>query len=113
MRNVPITMAEYHIYSHFRDIFAYFGQNGCHGNAPLSLVYESVTDEFPDRTNPISKANSLLCMDVLHTTEVMAIFVISLPILAKIWFPWQRPLDPCNQKCLLWIGRPRKTPCYK
>ena len=32
------------------------------------------------------------------------------PILAKIWLPWQRPLDPCNQKCLLWIGRPRKPP---
>ena len=26
----------------------------------------------------------------------------------KIWVPWQRPLDHCNQKCLLWIGRPRK-----
>jgi len=34
---------------------------GCHGNAPLSLVYgsvTSVTDEFPDGTNPISKPNS-------------------------------------------------------
>jgi len=30
--------------------------------------------------------------------------------LAKIWLPWQRPLVPCNQKCLLWIGRPRKLP---
>jgi len=29
-------------------------------------------------------------------------------ILTKIWLPWQRSLDPCNQKCLLWIGRPRK-----
>jgi len=27
----------------------------------------------------------------LHTTEVMAIFVIFWPILAKIWLPWQRP----------------------
>ena len=34
-----------------------------------------------------------LCMDMLHTTEVMAIFVIFLPILAKLWLPWQRPLD--------------------
>jgi len=50
------------------------------------------------------------CMDMLHTTEVMAIFVIFWPILAKIWWPWQRPLEPCNQKCLLWIGRPRKPP---
>jgi len=34
------------------------------------------------------------------------------PILAyfnkKNWLPQQRPLDPCNQKCHLWIGRPRK-----
>jgi len=49
-------------------------------------------------------------MDVLHTTEVMAIFEIFLSILAKIWLPWQCPLDPCNQKCLIWIGRPRKPP---
>ena len=42
------------------------------------------------------------------TTDVMAIFVIFWPILAKIWLPCQRLLDPCNQKCLLWIGRPRK-----
>ena len=47
-------------------------------------------------------------MDLLLTTEVMAIFVIFWPILAKIWLPWQRPLDPCNQKCLPWIGQPRK-----
>ena len=32
------------------------------------------------------------------------------PILAKNWLPWQRPLDPCNQKRLLWIGRPWKPP---
>jgi len=32
-------------------------------------------------------------MDVSLTTEVMAIFVIFWPILAKIWLPWQRPLD--------------------
>ena len=44
------------------------------------------------------------------TTEVMAIFLIFWPILAKIWLPWQRSLDPCNQKCLLRIGRPRKPP---
>jgi len=47
---------------------------------------------------------------MLHTTEVMAIFLKFLPILAIIWLPWQRPLDPCNQKCLLWIGRARKPP---
>ena len=32
---------------------------GCHGNAPLSLVYGSVTDELPDITNPISKPRSV------------------------------------------------------
>jgi len=48
-------------------------------------------------------------MDMLHTTEVMANFVI-LAYLAKLWLPWQRPLDPCNQKCLRWIGQPRKPP---
>jgi len=42
------------------------------------------------------------------TTEIMAIFVIFWPILAKIWLPWQSPLELCNQKCLLRIGRPRK-----
>ena len=47
---------------------------------------------------------------MLHTTEVITIFVIFWPILAKIWLPWQRPSDPCNQKCLLWIGRLRKLP---
>ena len=46
-------------------------------------------------------------MDMSLTTDVMAIFVIFLLILAKIWLPWQRPLDPCNQKCLPWIGRPQ------
>jgi len=51
-----------------------------------------------------------LCIYVLHTYEVMAIFVIFWPILAKIWLPWQRPLDDCNQKCLLRIDRPRKPP---
>jgi len=47
-------------------------------------------------------------MDMSLTTEVMAIFVTFWPIFAKIWLPWQRPLDPWNQKCLRWIERPRK-----
>ena len=45
-------------------------------------------------------------MDMSLTTEVMAIFVIFWPIFAKIWLPWQRPFDPCNQRSLIWIGRP-------
>ena len=48
-------------------------------------------------------------MDMLNTTEVMAIFVIFWLILAKIWLPLQRPLDPCIQKCLLWKGKERKS----
>ena len=32
------------------------------------------------------------------------------PILPKIWLSWQRPSDLCNQKCLHWIGQPRKRP---
>ena len=31
----------------------------------------------------------------------------------KIWLPWQRPLDLCNQKCLFWIGRPLKPYCRR
>jgi len=54
--------------------------------------------------------NTKLYMHVSLTTEVMVIFVIFWPILATISLPWQRPLDPCNQKCLLWIGWPRKPP---
>jgi len=80
-------------------IYSYFSPKiGCHGNAPLSLVYGSVTDEFPDSTNPISKPNSAwICCIQLKLWP----FLIFWPILAKIWLPWQRPLDPCNQKCLL------------
>ena len=40
-------------------IYSYFSPKiGCHGNAPLFLAYGSVTDEFPDSTNPISESNS-------------------------------------------------------
>ena len=43
-------------------------------------------------------------------SHIYGYFVIFVPILAKNWLPWQCPLDPCNQKCLLWIGRPRRLP---
>ena len=36
--------------------------------------------------------------------------MIFLPILAKTWLLWKRPLDPWNQRCLLWIVQPRKPP---
>jgi len=52
----------------------------------------------------LSQNQTLHRFDMSHTTEVMAIFMRFLPILAKIWLPWQRLLDPCNYKCLLWIG---------
>jgi len=87
-------------------IYSNFSPNtGCHGNGPLILVYESLTNEFPDRTNPISKPDSAwMCC-------------IQLKLWPFLWFFglfWTKfgchdvPLDPCNQKCLLWIGRPRK-----
>jgi len=71
---------------------------GCHGNAPLSFVYGSVTEEFPDST---ALSLTKLCMDISHKIEVMAIFVMFLDTLAKIRLPWQRPLDHCNQRCLI------------
>jgi len=49
-------------------------------------------------------------MDMLYKSEVMAIFVIFWPMWAKIWSPWQCPLDLCSQKCLLWICQPQKPP---
>jgi len=42
--------------------------------------------------------------------HIYGYFVRFLPILAKNWLPWQCPLDPCNQKCLLWISRQWKPP---
>jgi len=37
-------------------------------------------------------------------------FVIYLAYFGHNLLPWQRPLDSCSQKCLLWIGRRRKPP---
>jgi len=69
-------------------------------------VFGSVTDEFQDGTNPISKPNSAwICRLELKLWPFLSFFW---PILAKMLLPWQRPLDPCNQKCLLWIGRTQK-----
>ena len=75
---------------------------GCHGNAPLSLV----TDEFCDSRNFVSSQNQTLHGYVAYSWS-SGHFVIFLPILAKIWLPWQRPLDPSYQKCFLWISRRR------
>jgi len=69
---------------------------GCRGNDPLSLVYRSITDEFHESTNPISKLNSarICCIQLKLRPFLWFLW----PILAKIWLPWQRSLDPCNQK---------------
>ena len=89
-------------------LYSYFSPKiGCHCNAPLFLVYGSVTGEFPDGANPLSKLNyAWICCIQLKLWP----FLYFWPILAKIWLPWQRPLDPCNHICLLRIGRPRKPP---
>jgi len=36
--------------------------------------------------------------------------IFFLPTLAKIWLPWQLPIETCDQKCLIQISRPRQTP---
>jgi len=45
----------------------------------------------------------------LHTKSTLLNFICTWD-LAKIWLPWQRPLNLCNHKCLVSIGRPRKPP---
>jgi len=90
-------------------IYSNFSPNiGCNGNAPLSLVYGSVTDAFHNSTKPISKPNSAWICCIQLKLWIFLWFLW--PILANIWLPWQRPVVPCNQKCLLWISRPRKPP---
>ena len=81
----------------------FYPKIGCHGNAPLSLVYSSVTDEFPDSTNPISKPNSAwICCIQLKLWQFLWNFSLFWPKFG----PMATSLDPCNQKWLLWIGRP-------
>jgi len=54
---------------------------------PLCTKESQINSLIAQKPYPKTK----LCMDMLHTSEFVAIFVIFLPILAKIWFPWQRP----------------------
>jgi len=78
---------------------------GCHGNAPLPLVYGSVIDEFPCSTNPISKPNyAWICSIQLKLWPFLWYFGLFWPKFCC----HGNPLDPCNQKCLHWIGRPLK-----
>jgi len=92
-----------------------FRRNAFIGNFCLVAM---VTPLCPVPFTKVSQMNSLiyiaeilpqnhLCTDVLHTTEVMAIFVTLLPILAKIWLSWQRPLYLAIRNVFLWIGWPR------
>ena len=81
---------------------------GCHGNSPLSLVYGSVTGEFPDSRNPIPKPNMHWCVAYNWSYGLFCDFFWL--ILSKISLPWQRHWDPYNQKCFLRIGGRRKPP---
>jgi len=64
----------------------------------------------------VSQMNSTIAQNLSQNQNSARICCIQLKLwsilwfLAKFWLPWQRPLDPCNQKCLLRIGRPRKPP---
>ena len=68
---------------------------GCDGNAPLSLVYGSVEDEFPGGINPISKE---ICMDMSLTTEVMANCVIFLAYFGQNLVAMATPLRPLQSQ---------------
>ena len=83
---------------------------GCHGNAPLSLVYASVIDEFHDGTNPISKPNSAW------------ICCIQLKLWPFLWFlayfghnlvAMATPLRPLQSEMSSLGWSTTKTPCYK
>jgi len=68
----------------------------------MTFVYTGVSQMNSLISETLSQ--NQICIYMSHIIEVMTIFVTFLPILAKIWLPWQ-PLDHCNQKCFLWIGR--------
>ena len=83
------------------------------GNSSMTLPYTRDKGALPWQPilGPkiaISKPNSawICCIQL----KLWPFFCDFWPILVKIWLPWQRPLDPCNQKCLVWVGQPRKPP---
>jgi len=95
----------------FMCIYSNFSPNiGCHGNGLLSLVYESVTNEFPDRTNPISKPNSAwMCCIQLKLwlfCDFLAHFGQNLVAMATSLRPLQSEMSSLD-----WSTT--KTPCYK
>jgi len=57
----------------------------CASSSGLNCLRKTDMHKIPQLCN--------ICMHMLHATEVMAIFLTFWPILAKIWLPWQRPLD--------------------
>jgi len=70
----------------------------------------------------VSQMNSLIAQTLSQNQSVhwydtynwsYGHFCDILPILAKNWLPWQYLLDPCNQKCPLWIGQPWKSPVIR
>jgi len=80
-----------------------------------------VTPLYPLCTG-MSQMNSLivqpypktkLCIDVLHTTELMAIFVIFLHILAKNLVAMAISLKPLQSEMSSLDWSTTKTPCYK
>jgi len=92
----------------FCDIFAYFRQK----------LVTTATVLCPLCTGE-SQMNSFIAQTISQNQTLHGYvaykwsychFVIFWLILAKIRLPWQRPLDSCNQKCLLWIGLPCKPP---
>jgi len=106
-RKLPVISNRIHVVSRrnaFMCIYSNFCPKiGCHGNAPLSLMYSSVTGEFPDGTNPISKPNTAwMCRLQLKLWP----FLIFWPILAKIWLPWQRPLTLAIRNVLFGLVDP-------
>ena len=76
---------------------------------PLCPLYTEVSQVNSLIAPPYLKTK--LCMDMLHTTEVMAILLTFLPIyFGQNLIAMATSLDPCNQTCLLWIGLPQKPP---
>ena len=83
---------------------------GCHGNAPLSLVYGSVTDEFPDDTNPISKPNyAWIC----HLQLKFGLFCDFLAYFGQNLVAMATPLRPLQSEMSSSDWSTTKTPCYK
>ena len=70
----------------------------------------------------VSQMNSLiaqtylktkLCMDMLHTTEVMAIFVIFFAYFGQNLVAMATPLTPLQSEMSSLDWSTTKTPCYK